>query len=91
MLSCFKGFLGCLQPRSLSVKDINIRGASVGSTFAVKACVRGTCIESTCVNSVNAVKYSEIHLQSFWILKVKLFNTGLEIRVGAGWLLLGLY
>ena len=36
---------------------------------------KGACVGSICVGSTSAVKHSEMHLQSFQILEVKLFDT----------------
>ncbi len=90
----FPGF-----PRPSSFDDKGAKGtdrvactgvASIGST-----CARGTgagdtssaggaCAESTCAGGASAVEHSEMHSQSFQILEVKLFRTGLETGVGAG-------
>ena len=44
----------------------------------------GACAENTCAGVVSAVVHLGMHSQSFQILDVKLFGTGLKNRVGDG-------
>lgn len=48
MLTCFRGFLSCLQPRLLDVQDASTGSAYIGGACAGDSCTRGTCIEGTC-------------------------------------------
>ena len=60
-----------------------IGAAWTGITYAKGAYTGVTSDKNVCVESVNAVEYSKIHLQSFQFSEMKLFGTWLEIRVGA--------
>ena len=82
--------IGAAGIGSTCTKDTCARGTGAGDTssaggaYVKGAFVGGACAESTCASGASAVEHSGMHLQSFRILEVKLFGTGLEIRVGAG-------
>lgn len=66
--------------RSTDVGVTCIENTSIGVIFIVMTCIgsasdKSVYIRSICAESAGAVKHSEIDLQSFWISKVKLFNT----------------
>lgn len=66
--------------KNISAEDIS----SAGGVYVKGTIVRGTYTESIYVHDASAIKYLEMHLQSFQILEVKLFETGLEIGVKTG-------
>lgn len=67
------------------IKDAGIRNI----------CCRSICISNTSAKkagaSTSAVKYKEMNWQSFWVLKVKLFNIGQKIELRTCWLFLRLF
>lgn len=67
-----------------------IGDASIGDTCHRDVCISNTSTKRTC-SSIIAIELLEINLQSFLILKVKLFSTWLDIEVDACWLYLCLF
>lgn len=67
-------------------------GTNISNSWLENTCARAFYIkgidieraynESTCISSPGAVKYLEMHLQSFWILEVE--DIRLKIQVGIG-------
>lgn len=78
---CSKCFLYCLRSDLFAAEGADAKNAYTKSTKSV--CTRSVCIKNSYVENVSAVEYLEMHLQSFQIPKVKLFETRLEIRVRA--------
>ena len=82
--------IGAAGIGSTCTRDTCARGTDAGDTsFAGGVCVKGAfvggaCAESTYAGGASAIEHSEMHLQSFRISEVKLFETGLETGVGAG-------
>lgn len=65
----------------ISIKDTCARraftdGAYTGSICAKVLCIKSAFKKGACVGTVCAIERSKMHLQSFSILEVKLFNTG---------------
>lgn len=54
---------------------ISTESASTKSTYIRSVFIRGACLKSFCTKSARAIKYLEIDLQFFQILKVKLLGT----------------
>lgn len=66
------------------IGDISIKNTYIGSIcirVINDASTKGVCTERAYIqNTLNdVVKYLEIHLKLFWILKMKLFGTRLKI------------
>lgn len=55
------------------------------SACAKCACIKVVFDKSACIENVYAIGRLAMDTQSFQILEVKLFNTWLEIRIGACW------
>lgn len=70
----------CANRDTSTRKAFSVRDACVKDIF-----VTSICAESTSARSANALKHSEVHLQSFWISELKLFGIRLETKIGAGW------
>lgn len=89
-----KSFLGFSQLYLISAKSFDIweictkqvyyKDASFGDICIKDAFVKATCTENICAGGASIVKHLGTHLQFFWILEVKLFKTGLEIRIKVG-------
>ena len=67
------------------------KDADIEVAFVTIAYIRSVYIVSNFVGSSSTIKYLKIFLQSFEILRVKLFGTWLEIGVGSCWLWLCLF
>ena len=51
------------------------KGACIEVAFIAMACIKSNCTEGTSVSGSGAVECLEMYLQSFQILRVKLFGT----------------
>lgn len=82
----------CIE--SVCLKDIYIKGISFKNACIKSAGTKATYIKSTfvgvayikniCAGNTSIINHSKIHLQSFPILEVKLFQTGLENKARVG-------
>lgn len=73
-----------LVPRNTYIKAPCARDVYIKSVFIGVVCNSNACIKVTCARSASAVKHLGLYLQSFQILEVKLFRTGLGTKVKVG-------
>ena len=59
-----------------SLNNVVIGAAGAEGAGAEGTCTEGVGKESACTGSACTVKHSRIHLQSFLISEMELFNTG---------------
>lgn len=68
--------------RDTCAKSTNAKNTSfAGDVYIKNAIIKGAYTENTYVKNVSTVKNLGIHLKSFLILEIKLFDTGLENKV----------
>lgn len=70
--------------KGVCIEDSFVKVLWIKSIYVNSIFVGVACNKSFCVRSASIGKHSRIHLQSFLILKVKLFRTKLENGVRAG-------
>lgn len=73
-IKVFCSKITCVE--NVNIGDICGRNACIKGVGSESTGIRGTSIKNSYIKSTDAIEYSKIHLQSFLISKVKLFDKG---------------
>lgn len=83
-----------MRPSSTGARDsksTNVGHDCIGNSVAGGAYIRVFCgtniyIGSACIDNISAVKYSGMHSQSFWNLKVKSARLEIQLETGCAYI-----